>query len=30
MKMDDMVMISVDNHITEPVSIFDNQLSGAA
>lgn len=29
MKMNDMVLISVDDHITEPGSVFDNQLSGA-
>lgn len=30
MKMDDMVIISVDDHITEPGNMFDNQLSGEA
>ncbi|MFC3172680.1 amidohydrolase family protein [Novosphingobium bradum] len=30
MKMDDMVLISVDDHITEPATVFDNQLSGEA
>ena len=30
MRMDDMVLISVDDHITEPGTVFDNQLSGAA
>ncbi|MDE2596749.1 MAG: amidohydrolase [Sphingomonadales bacterium] len=30
MKMDDMVIISVDDHITEPATVFDNQLSGEA
>ncbi len=30
MKMDDMVLISVDDHITEPANVFDNQLSGEA
>ena len=30
MKMDDMVIISVDDHITEPGNLFDNQLSGEA
>ena len=29
MKMEDMVIISVDDHITEPGTVFDNQLSGA-
>ena len=28
MRMDDMVLISVDDHITEPAEVFDNQLSG--
>lgn len=28
MKMDDMVIVSVDDHITEPPTVFDNQLSG--
>jgi len=28
MKMEDMVIISVDDHITEPPTVFDNQLSG--
>ncbi len=28
MKMEDMVLISVDDHITEPGTVFDNQLSG--
>jgi predicted TIM-barrel fold metal-dependent hydrolase len=28
MEMNDMVMISVDDHITEPPTVFDNQLSG--
>ena len=28
MKMEDMVLISVDDHITEPAEVFDNQLSG--
>ena len=28
MKMEDMVIISVDDHITEPGTVFDNQLSG--
>ncbi|MDE8654561.1 amidohydrolase family protein [Novosphingobium album (ex Liu et al. 2023)] len=30
MKMEDMVIISVDDHITEPGNVFDNQLSGEA
>lgn len=30
MKMEDMVLISVDDHITEPADVFDNQLSGEA
>ncbi|HEX7811309.1 MAG TPA: amidohydrolase, partial [Burkholderiales bacterium] len=30
MKMEDMVLISVDDHITEPAEVFDNQLSGEA
>jgi len=30
MKMEDMVIISVDDHITEPATVFDNQLSGEA
>src|ERR1700741_295646 len=30
MKMNDMVLISVDDHITEPGTVFDNQLSGEA
>jgi len=30
MKMDDMVMISVDDHICEPPTLFDNHLSGEA
>lgn len=30
MKMEDMVLISVDDHITEPAEVFDNQLSGDA
>ena len=30
MKMEDMVLISVDDHITEPPEVFDNQLSGEA
>ena len=30
MKMDDMVLISVDDHITEPATVFQNQLSGEA
>ena len=29
MRMEDMVIISVDDHITEPGTVFDNQLSGA-
>ena len=29
MKLEDMVIISVDDHITEPGNMFDNQLSGA-
>jgi predicted TIM-barrel fold metal-dependent hydrolase len=29
MQMNDMVIISVDDHITEPGTVFDNQLSGA-
>lgn len=29
MQMNDMVLISVDDHITEPASVYDNQLSGA-
>jgi hypothetical protein len=28
--MEDMVIISVDDHITEPPTVFDNQLSGEA
>ncbi|MDE2301161.1 MAG: amidohydrolase [Sphingomonadales bacterium] len=28
MKMDDMVVISTDDHICEPPTLFDNQLSG--
>ena len=28
MQMNDMVIISVDDHITEPPTVFDNQLSG--
>ena len=28
MQMNDMVLISVDDHITEPPTVFDNQLSG--
>ena len=28
MQMDDMVLVSVDDHITEPPTVFDNQLSG--
>src|ERR1700712_1159187 len=30
MRMDDMVLISVDDHITEPGNLFDNHLSGEA
>src|ERR1700712_4404714 len=30
MKMNDMVMISVDDHLTEPAEMFQNQLSGDA
>lgn len=30
MKMEEMVLISVDDHITEPAEVFDNQLSGEA
>ncbi|KHK90141.1 amidohydrolase family protein [Novosphingobium malaysiense] len=30
MKMEDMVLISVDDHITEPADIYDRQLSGKA
>jgi predicted TIM-barrel fold metal-dependent hydrolase len=30
MKMEDMVLISVDDHITEPADVFVNQLSGEA
>lgn len=30
MQMNDMVIISVDDHITEPPTVFDNQLSGEA
>jgi predicted TIM-barrel fold metal-dependent hydrolase len=30
MKMDDMVMLSVDDHITEPPTVFDHQLTGEA
>ena len=30
MRMEDMVLISVDDHITEPAEVFDNQLSGEA
>lgn len=30
MRMDEMVIISVDDHITEPGTVFDNQLSGQA
>lgn len=29
MEMNDMVIISVDDHISEPGNLFDNQLSGA-
>ncbi len=28
MRMEDMVIVSVDDHITEPGDLFDNQLSG--
>jgi hypothetical protein len=28
MEMNDMVLISVDDHVCEPPNIFDNQLSG--
>ncbi len=28
MNMNDMVLVSVDDHITEPGTVFDNQLSG--
>ena len=30
MRMEDMVIVSVDDHITEPPTVFDNQLSGEA
>ena len=30
MRLEEMVLISVDDHITEPPTVFDNQLSGAA
>lgn len=30
MNKDDMVLVSVDDHITEPGELFDNHLSGAA
>jgi predicted TIM-barrel fold metal-dependent hydrolase len=30
MKMNDMVLVSVDDHITEPGTVFDKQLSGQA
>jgi predicted TIM-barrel fold metal-dependent hydrolase len=30
MQMNDMVLVSVDDHITEPGTVFDNQLSGEA
>ena len=30
MRMEDMVLVSVDDHITEPGTVFDNQLSGEA
>ena len=30
MKIEDMVLVSVDDHITEPAEVFDNQLSGDA
>src|SRR5258705_446419 len=30
MNMDDMIMISVDDHICEPPTLFDNHLSGEA
>ena len=30
MKMDDMILVSVDDHICEPPTLFDNHLSGAA
>ncbi len=30
MKLEDMVIVSVDDHITEPGNVFDNQLSGEA
>jgi predicted TIM-barrel fold metal-dependent hydrolase len=30
MQMNDMVIVSVDDHITEPGNMFDNQLSGEA
>jgi hypothetical protein len=29
MQMDDMVLISVDDHISEPPDLFRNHLSGA-
>jgi predicted TIM-barrel fold metal-dependent hydrolase len=29
-KMNDMVIVSVDDHITEPGTVFDNQLTGEA
>jgi hypothetical protein len=29
MKMNDMVLVSTDDHICEPPNMFDNQLSGA-
>jgi len=30
MKMEDMVIVSVDDHITEPGNVFDNHLTGEA
>jgi hypothetical protein len=30
MRMDDMVIVSVDDHITEPGNVFDRQLTGDA
>jgi predicted TIM-barrel fold metal-dependent hydrolase len=30
MEMNDLVLVSVDDHITEPPGVFDNQLSGEA
>jgi predicted TIM-barrel fold metal-dependent hydrolase len=30
MQMNDMVLVSVDDHVIEPATVFDNQLSGEA